>query len=551
MPSPKSRLGLKSFLWLYLGRKQIPPNDTPTPTRQYSLLKSLLTDLTATRPETNGQTAPFSVFLDKYRQALHRIFHVRADFDKLSLRRGLPPFVLREIMACNPLSVCIPAQYGGRGGHIHECLAMLAASSYESLALSLTFGINWALFLQPVAKYGHDEAKAPIFTRFLQEQNMGGLMITEPDYGTDALNMQTAYSEDEAHYAVRGVKHWGGLTGWADFWLISARKRADDGNLQRDIDFFICDVNSPGQEIVVEEYFENLGLYLIPYGHNRIDIEVPKTQRLQPQSSGIKMMLDVLHRSRMEFPGMGMGFLKRLLDEGLEHCKKRFVGGKSLFNYDQVQQRLTRLQASFTVCSAMCAHSSKRTPIENDLAGLGVEANAIKSVLTDLMQEAAQSLLQLVGAKGYRLDHVAGRATVDSRPFQIFEGSNDVLYAQISEALLKLMRRAKEKNLFQFLQGYSLTTRAAEYFKELLNFEVNLQLPQRKLVELGRVLGRIISMELVLKLDDLGFRNDLISGSLTMLRQDIQRLLTTYAFANNTVVVDAYEENASWLNLVS
>ena len=253
----------------------------------------------------------------------------------------------------------------------------------------------------------------------------------------------------------------------------------------------------------------------------------------------------------MQFPGMGMGFLKRMLDEGLEHCKKRFVGGKSLFNYDQVQQRLTRLQASFTVCSAMCAHSSKRTALDNDLATHSVEANAIKSVLSDLMQEAAQSLLQLVGAKGYRLDHVAGRATVDSRPFQIFEGSNDVLYAQISEALLKLMRRAKQKNLFHFLQSYALTTRAAEYFKDVLNFEVNLQLPQRKLVELGRVLGRIVSMELVLKLGDLGFRSDLISGSLAMLRQDVDSLLTTFAFANNTLVVDAYEENASWLNLVS
>ena len=111
--------------------------------------------------DTNGTTVPASEFLEKYRAKLRHIFHVRADIDKESLRRGLPPYVLREIMACNPLSACIPSQYGGRGGHIHESLAVLAASSYESLALSLTFGINWALFLQPVAKYGQDEVKGP------------------------------------------------------------------------------------------------------------------------------------------------------------------------------------------------------------------------------------------------------------------------------------------------------------------------------------------------------------------------------------------------------
>ena len=514
-------------------------------------LQTLASSRVAARPESNGRPAPFGDFLNKYRDTLRRAFHVDGDFDKLSLRRGLPPHVWRQVMACNPLSACIPAKYGGRGGHIHESTAVLAASSYESLALSLALGINWALFLQPLAKYGREEIKGSIFGRFLQEQNMGGLMITEPDFGTDALSMQTSFRESESHYHVQGVKHWGGLTGLANFWLVAARRRKGDSALQRDIDFFVCDVSRPGQEIEVEEYFENLGLYLIPYGRNRIDIQVPKTQRLQPATSGIKMMLDLLHRSRMEFPGMGMGFLKRLLDEGLAHCKKRFVGGRSLFKYDQVQERLARLQAGFTVCSAMCTHGSRATSLDHDLSGRGVEANAVKSVLTDIMHDAAQSLLQLVGASGYRLDHVAGRGAVDSRSFQIFEGSNDILYSQISEAFFKLMRRAKETNLFQFLQSYSLTERAAEYFRDVLNFEVNLQLPQRKLVELGRVLGRIISMELVIRLGDLGFRGDLISGCLLMQRQEIAGLLQSHAFAHGTLVVDGYEEGASWLQMVS
>ncbi len=506
-------------------------------------------------PVNGGRSAiqqmPFADFLKNYRDTLHRVFHVEQDFNRLSLKRGLPRHVFQQIMRCNPLSACIPTEYGGRGGRIRESLAMLAASSYESLALSLAFGINWALFLQPLAKYGREGIKRNIFRRFLEEQNLGGLMITEPDYGTDALNMQTSFTESASRYHIRGVKHWGGLTGMANFWLLTARRRSEKGALHRDIDFFVCDVDAPGQSIVVEKTFENLGLYLIPYGRNRVNVQVPKAQRLEPHTSGIKMMLDLLHRSRMEFPGMGLGFLKRLLDEGLEHCKKRFVGGKSLFRYDQVQQRLARIQAGFTVASALCAHSSKQSSLGKDLSSCGLEANAMKSVLTDIMHESAQSLLQLVGAKGYRLDHVAGRATVDSRSFQIFEGSNDVLYSQISEACFKLMRRAKETNLLRFLESLSLTERAAQYFKDVLNFEVDLQLPQRKLVELGRVLGRIISMNIVIKLGDLGFRRELITNCLGMLRQEIDGLLSLHAFANETVVVDEYEENASWLKFVS
>jgi len=516
-----------------------------------STLKPLTSPLPVAAPIVPGEPGGFAEFLDRYRAKLEHLFHVRTDIDKLSLNRSLPPFVMREILSCDPLSVYIPEEYGGRGGQIHEGLAILAASSYESLALSLTFGINWALFLQPVAKYAQDVIKAPIFLRFLEDKKMGGLMMTEPGHGTDALSMQTSFEEKADHYHLQGIKHWGGLTGWADFWLLTAREKDKDGNLKRDVDFFVCDVSAPDQHIEVEEYFNNLGLYLIPYGRNRIDVKIPKMQRLESPTTGIRMMLDVLHRSRLQFPGMGMGFLKRLLDEGLTHCKKRFIGGRSLFNYDQVQQRLAKLQASFTVSSAMCAYSSDRAKLDHDLSRNGLEANAIKSVVTDLMQDASQSLLQLIGAKGYRLDHIAGRATVDSRPFQIFEGSNDILYQQISDAVLKLMRRAKENNLLRFLRGYDLTSRASEQLEELLNFEVDLQIPQRKLVNLGRALGRIVTMEMVLQLGDRGFRSDLIANGLSMLRHEITGLLSSYKAENRTLVVDDYEEDGSWLALVS
>lgn len=509
---------------------------------------------TALTPEIATQQnaiPPFSEFIDNLKAKMKLVFHTRADINQLSLKRGLPPFALREIMSVNPLSVGIPKEYGGRGGLMHENIALLAAASYESLALSLTFGINSALFLQPVGKYGNEDLKAGIFKRFIEDKNMGGLMITEPDYGSDALNMQTSYVESDGMVHIKGKKHWAGLTGWAEYWLLTARQQTESGNLQRDIDFFVCDVNAPGQQIVVEEFFENLGLYMIPYGRNKIDVKVPVMHKLQPHSTGVKMMLDLLHRSRMQFPGMAMGFIQRMLDEAIAHCNQRFVGGKSLFNYDQVQHRLSRLQASYTVCSAMCANSSEKAGIDVDLVPHGLEANAVKSVVTDLMQEAAQSLVQLVGAKAYRINHIAGRGTADSRPFQIFEGSNDILYAQIAEGLIKLMKRAKENNLFQFLKDFDLTSKAAEYVKALTNFNLDFQMQQRKLVEMGRVVGRIISLNQVIDLANKGFREDLAEGGITMLQQDISRLIASFSFNNKTDVVEGYNENSSWLNFVT
>jgi alkylation response protein AidB-like acyl-CoA dehydrogenase len=483
--------------------------------------------------EQKVDPVPFESFLGALKEKMHHVFHVRADIDQMALKRGMPPFVMREIMSMNPLSVGIPAEFGGRGCKMEENIALLEAASYESLALSLTFGINSALFLQPVGKYAQYEAKAKVFERFLNQQNMGGLMITEPSFGSDALNMQTAYTEKNGKYHIKGTKHWAGLTGWAEFWLLTARERSESGDLKRDIDFFICDVTSKGQEIVVEEFYENLGLYQIPYGRNRINVEIPHVQKLIPETTGVKMMLDLLHRSRMQFPGMAMGFIHRLLDESINHINQRQIGGRTLFTYDQVQHRLAKLQASYTICSAMCLNSAEKAGVESDLSSIGLEANSVKSVVTDLMQEAAQSATQLVGAQAYKLNHIAGRGITDSRPFQIFEGSNDILYTQITDSLIKMMKKAKENNLFRFLKGFDLTSRSAGSLKDLLDFELNFNLSQRKMVELGQVMGRLISFDMVERLGDKGFRSDLVENGLHMLKQEIVSHLSSFNFRSS------------------
>ena len=495
----------------------------------------------------------FSDFISRYKNKLHNLFNIEDNIDELSVSRGLPDDIFNEVMNCKPLSVFIPEEYGGRGAETHEALSMLETSSYESLPLSLMMGINGALFLQPVANYGSEEVKQPIFDRFLHENNMGGLMITEPDFGSDALHMETSFrkvkNQKDAAYQVSGTKHWAGLTGAADFWLITARKEHGGGDLGRDIGFFIHDSRRGGIE--VEEYYKNLGLYMLPYGRNNINITVPEEYKLQPKSIGIKMMLDVLHRSRLQFPGMGMGFLKRMMDEAITHCKERYVGGQSLFNYDQVKKRINRLQSSFTICSAMCAFTSENVPLDKDVSNMDLAANAIKTYTTDLMQQASQSLLQLTGAKGYRLDHIAGRALIDSRPFQIFEGSNDILYQQISESVLKHMRKLKLKNLHTFLSDFKLTKRAADYFTELLDFKIDHQLGQDRLVELGRILSRVVSLEFTLRLADKGFNKDLINNTITMLRDDVERMVSSFVNYENPDVVENYEESSSWLKSIT
>ncbi len=485
----------------------------------------------------------FSKFIDRLKQQLKSVFRSESNSP---IATDHSRIALQEVAEVSPLSVFIPERFGGRGQQVSECLAMLESCSYESLPLSLIAGINGALFLQPLSRYGDEDLQRQVFEQFLHRRALGGLMITEPDFGSDALNMRTSFVPEGDGYRVKGIKHWGGLTGRADYWLLTARGSNENGDLERNISFFVWDKSLGGME--VEEYYQSLGLEMIPYGRNRIDTHVPDERKFISKTSGVRMLLDLLHRSRLQFPGMAMGFLRRLLDEANSYVRTRIVGGRTLSTYDQVQVRLAELQSAFTTCSAMCNFTSGVAGVDKDCSTEALPANAIKSVVTDMMQSAAQSLLQLVGAIGYRRDHFAGKAVVDSRPFQIFEGSNDILYEQISDFFIKSMKRLKETNLSRFLTNYDGTRRAADFLRGLFDFTVEDSISQRKKVSLGRILGRVLSMEMVFSLGDKGFRKDLIDNALAFLRRDISSIVGSYATCPDATVIDDYREGSSWLD---
>ena len=134
----------------------------------------------APKPAAPRSRDTFAEFVADYRDRLAHLFGERHDLNLTGPDRGLSPFVLQQFRDVDPMSVYIPECYGGRGGSIAHSMTMLEETSYHSLPLSLILGINGGLFLQPVVKYGSEEAKASVLPSIMRKKRLAGLMITEP-----------------------------------------------------------------------------------------------------------------------------------------------------------------------------------------------------------------------------------------------------------------------------------------------------------------------------------------------------------------------------------
>jgi len=242
-----------------------------------------------------------------------------------------------------------------------------------------------------------------------------------------------------------------------------------------------------------------------------------------------------------------MGFLKRMMEDASKHCQERQVGAGNLLCFDQVQFQLSKMQSFFTLCSAMCAKSVKISGIDHDVSGSGIHANSMKALVTDMMQESAQLYVQLSGAKGYRMSHIGGRGIMDSRPFQIFEGSNEMLYTQIAEGILKDMKKKKTENLAQYLDINETTKNAATVYSKDLDINVTAPISQRKMIDLGKIVARVIIVNDLLELNDSGFSQELTDNCIQMVRQEIRNLISSIQHHENISALENTSSKSDWM----
>jgi alkylation response protein AidB-like acyl-CoA dehydrogenase len=337
--------------------------------------------------------------------------------------------------------VFIPPANGGVFHHYSESMGLVSTAAYHALDLSLMLGITSSLFLMPVARYAQPEARGHVLADFQNRRLLAGMMMTEPDYGTNIMGIQTSFRTEDAGYRLKGSKHWAGLSGVGEYWLVSARKARDADTLGREVDFFIVRSDQPGYRF--DHYYPAAGLASITYGLTHFDVHVTAENKLCGPHTNIRVLYDILNRSRISISSIAAGATQRLVDEAARWCTERVVFGKPLAAYEQVQHRLASMQAASTICQASCTFAGALLDAHQapDLFFEMLIANIIKVTTTDLLQMAAHAGVQLRGGQGFRKDHYTGKAFTDSRPFQIFEGSNDVLYEAIAAQLIGEARK--------------------------------------------------------------------------------------------------------------
>jgi alkylation response protein AidB-like acyl-CoA dehydrogenase len=395
---------------------------------------------------------------------------------------------LDAYLRLGPLHYFVPKCLGGRFQSHFSYLNVVETTSYYSLPLGLTLGIAGSLFLYPMSRHAHPKLRDPVVSTFLESPALGGMMITEPSGGTDVFSLTTYYEKDGQELSLSGSKCWGGLTGLAGHWLVGARAKRGT-RLTKRMDLVYVPLSTPG--VKVETYFDALGLQPIPYGRTRYDrVEVPDYHVLASEGmSGLRLLYDTLFRSRLGMPAIAAGHCKRMTDAVFERVNDRRVFGKRLSEYDQVQYRLESLQGMYALNHALWQFTGQWMDGHADISSDYTLVNAAKLVCSETIQTASDSALQLFASAAFKRNHLVGRAYVDTRPFQIFEGSNDVLDENLYDTIVSRYGTCDCATVNQEFNRYGLALGQDMPSVALDLLDEHTSVGQRDKVMMGRMLA--------------------------------------------------------------
>ena len=326
------------------------------------------------------------------------------------------PAILRKMGEAGLLGVSIPQRYGGMGADYIAlglvCEELERADSTARVVMSVHAGLHCMTLMQ----WATEEQKQRWLPPLATGERIAGFGLTEPNAGSDAVNLRTTAVRDGDCYVLNGQKAWISLSDYAHQFLVVAR--TPEGKHVA----LVVDRETPG--FSSRAIKGKLGVKAGNTGELFFtDCRVPVADRLGEEGDGFKVAMSAIDHGRYTVASGAVGLIQACLDACVGYANQRTVAGEPIGKKQLVQQMIASMAQGRDIGRLLyykvgwMKNTGQRHTREVSLAKWTNCAAAF---------DAAHKAVEVHGAYGYCDEFPVERYFRNSRGAMIYEGTHEL-----------------------------------------------------------------------------------------------------------------------------
>ncbi len=330
------------------------------------------------------------------------------------------------------LGITVKEEDGGAGmGAVSATIAMEEMAAIDA-STTLSYLAHAILCVNQIGANGSKEQKLKYLPKLISGEHIGGMGISEPGSGSDALGMLTRAEKKTDHYVVNGSKTWitNGPVGQVFY------NYAKTGPNKKDVSTFIMDTTMEG--FTVGKKFKKMGMRASPTSELWFsDVKVPFANRVGEENSSVRSMMKNLDLERLTISGISLGIARNCIEVATQYAKERKQFGKHIGAFQQIQERLVEASAWYEACRSITYNAAKMWDM-GLLVGKEASTMAGKAKLqsAQMATQVALDAIQILGGYGYTRDFPVERQMRDAKLIEIGAGTNEILRVVIARQML-------------------------------------------------------------------------------------------------------------------
>jgi (2S)-methylsuccinyl-CoA dehydrogenase len=357
----------------------------------------------------------------------------------------VPEEIITGLAELGGFGLSVPEEYGGwaTGGE-QDYIGMVVAT--EELSRG-SLGIGGSLVTRPeiltraLMAGGTEEQKQHWLPRLASGELMAGIMVTEPDYGSDVAGVKVSATPTDGGWKVNGVKTWATFAGRADVLMLLARTDGDRSKGHRGLSVLVVEKpRAEGHAFAFEDgrggKMEGRAIDTIGYrGMHSYEVAfddwfVPATNLIGGEGGlgkGFYLQMAGFENGRLQTAARAVGLMQAAFEAGLAYAQERKVFGQPVFDYELSRVKLARMAALIQAGRQFSYDVSRKMA-----AGEGtLEASMVKAYVCRAAEWVTREAMQLHGGMGYAEEFPVSRYFVDARVLSIFEGADETLCLRV------------------------------------------------------------------------------------------------------------------------